>query len=611
MSMKKHILSFFITGISFVLIGVLFNGCAGGAAPREEEGAPVMSDFQEWADANRNGRLEADEEQVLVESVFFLLKEPHDVETPVDEIFDVKHDGFIDMDEVERARFVFFGEQLVKLYEFAPEFAHFVDINQDEIIDDVEIEQVIDYLFYNPEMTRPHEISHPMDESIDRNEDGFIDEEEIKEAAGTLLSIVSILPYEAEGRFLDEPERFPVDSVLAQLADLNNDGFVGPKEQAIMEKGLTKPHQVKTLFDERIDFNGNGKIEQFEIEKAARAGEVPIEEREIEAIPVRTPVDKMFDIDENKMVTEEEIQQVVLYFLQGEHTVKPNNEFDRFFDFNKNKIVEEDELFLARETFFRPHPVDPERKVDKELDANRDGFIDPEEIGIAAGFHPDIGEFPTFDDILEEALFRRESMFAAGEEDGAEPRETDEESTDTSDTETTADTSGDGDAEQDDDASGTEATAATTDTTEEAATTLLQKRLGQLQDKKLAVVGISATSSSIADDTAQGILVFVENAFVNTGAVKVVDRQNIEKIVKEYEFQANELVDEQTAVEIGKLTGSDIIVTGTISYVGKKYYLNIKLISVETAEIIGSSIADSEDSSTFYEMTNEAVLKLF
>ncbi len=600
-------------GLSLLSAVVLIGGCAGGASPREEEGAPVMSSFQEWADANRNGRLEADEEQVLVESVYFLLKEPHDVESPVDEMFDVKRDGFLDMEEIERARFVFFGEQLVKLNEFAPEFAHFVDINQDDIIDDVEIEQVIDYLFYNPDMMRPHEKAHPMDESVDRNEDGFIDEEEIREAAGTLLSIVSIIPYEAEGPFLGEPDRFPVDSVLAQLADLNNDGFVGPRERGIMEEGLTEPHPVRTLFDERIDFNGNGTIERFEIEKAARAGEVPIEEREIKAIPVRTPVDKMFDIDENEMVTEEEIQKVVLYFLQGEHKVKPDNEFDRFFDFNKNKVVEKDELFLARETFFRPHPVDPERNVDKELDKNRDGFIDPEEIGIAAGFHPDIGEFPAFDDIFEEALFRRESMIAARQEQEEAGFQSSDETSGTADGETpSGDTDKSDDTEQEGETAAVEiASADTTEKADASAATLLQKRLGQLQDKKLAVVSISATSSSIEDDTAKGILVFVENAFVNTGAVKVVDRQNIEKIVKEYEFQTNELVDKQTAVEIGKLAGSDIIVTGTISYVGKKYYLNIKLISVETAEIIGSSIADSEDSSKFYEMTNEAVLKLF
>ncbi len=91
----------------------------------------------------------------------------------------------------------------------------------------------------------------------------------------------------------------------------------------------------------------------------------------------------------------------------------------------------------------------------------------------------------------------------------------------------------------------------------------------------------------------------------------MVDRQNITKIVQEYEFQQSDLTDESTAVEIGKLSGADIIVIGSISYVGDNYYLNIKLISVETAEIIGSSIADAKTANEFYEMCNEAVYKLF
>ena len=106
-------------------------------------------------------------------------------------------------------------------------------------------------------------------------------------------------------------------------------------------------------------------------------------------------------------------------------------------------------------------------------------------------------------------------------------------------------------------------------------------------------------------------MVFIENALVNVGKVRVVDRQNIAEIVKEYEFQQSDLTDESSAVEIGKLSGADIIVIGSISYVGETFYLNIKLISVETAEIIGSSIADAVNAREFYEMCNEAVLKLF
>ena len=127
----------------------------------------------------------------------------------------------------------------------------------------------------------------------------------------------------------------------------------------------------------------------------------------------------------------------------------------------------------------------------------------------------------------------------------------------------------------------------------------------------MAVVGLTAQTKKVDSETADGIVVFVENAFVNTGNVRVVDRRNIAKIVEEHQFQLSDITDESTAVQIGKLSGADIIAIGSISYVGKKYYLNIKLISVETGEIIGSSISDVESESDFLDMANTAVYSLF
>ena len=232
-------------------------------------------------------------------------------------------------------------------------------------------------------------------------------------------------------------------------------------------------------------------------------------------------------------------------------------------DFDSNGTVSREELLQGWEMYLRPHPVNPEFRLDGRLDANGNGFVEPQEIGIAAGFTRG-RPIPSFDERLEQLGWREERA--------------------------------------------AETTGTTTETRFESE---VYKKLGMIHDKKLAVVGIKSGTKNVDEETAGGVMVFIENAFVNVGMVRVVDRQNIAKIVEEYEFQQSDLTDESTAVEIGKLSGADIIVIGSINYVGKQYYLNIKLISVETAEIIGSSIDKAEDATGFYEMCNQAVYKLF
>ena len=121
----------------------------------------------------------------------------------------------------------------------------------------------------------------------------------------------------------------------------------------------------------------------------------------------------------------------------------------------------------------------------------------------------------------------------------------------------------------------------------------------RIQGRRIAVVGIDSMTGKISEDTRKGLVLFVENSFVNTGRVKVVDRNSIEKIIEEYNFQAGGLTDEQTAVEIGKLAGAEIIVTGSISAVGSNYYLQLRLIDVETAEVVASSLGEAKIETNF------------
>jgi Ca2+-binding EF-hand superfamily protein/PBP1b-binding outer membrane lipoprotein LpoB len=517
-----------------------------------------------YVDLNENNRLEPLEEGDLVFVVQEMVTSTpgRPVQSPLEAFFDRNRDGYLAFPEIEQARIEFTEAAIARLFEAEPEVArNYIDTDRNNRIDDEEVELVLGRVFADPEFREPHPVRGPLDERLDRNRDGHIDVEEMGDFFHRVVRVAALTWLEAPEQ---RQERWPVRSALDKLTDLNGDGFIEPAENEMAMGALEEPHRVESEFDRRIDFNGNGRIEEIEIIRARRAGNVITEEREplTRSLPVATPVDKLLDLNGDNQVHEEEIQVIIQFLQQPERPIAPGRWWS-LLDFDNNGVVSSEELLTGWEMYLRPHPVNPDFHLDGKLDANSNGFVEPQEIGIAAGFTRG-RPIPTFEERLEQLGWR---------------------------------------AEQDAEAAGT--------SEETRFESEYYKKLGMVQDKKLAVVGINSGTKNVDDETASGVMVFIENAFVNVGKVRVVDRQNIAKIVSEYEFQQSDLTDESTAVEIGKLSGADIIVIGSISYVGKLYYLNIKLISVETGEIIGSSIDKAEDAAGFYEMCNQAVYKLF
>ena len=61
---------------------------------------------------------------------------------------------------------------------------------------------------------------------------------------------------------------------------------------------------------------------------------------------------------------------------------------------------------------------------------------------------------------------------------------------------------------------------------------------------------------------------------------QVVERNNMDKILKEQKFQHSGCTDSECAVEIGQLLNSDFIVIGSVNKFGKTYALDARLIDV-------------------------------
>jgi hypothetical protein len=84
----------------------------------------------------------------------------------------------------------------------------------------------------------------------------------------------------------------------------------------------------------------------------------------------------------------------------------------------------------------------------------------------------------------------------------------------------------------------------------------------------------------------------VRREIVMSGKYKVIDRGNMEKILGEQKLQMSGCVTGECIVEAGQLLGVGKLISGTVSMVGKTYYLTLSLISVRTGEI--ENVADDK-----------------
>jgi curli biogenesis system outer membrane secretion channel CsgG len=103
----------------------------------------------------------------------------------------------------------------------------------------------------------------------------------------------------------------------------------------------------------------------------------------------------------------------------------------------------------------------------------------------------------------------------------------------------------------------------------------------------IAVNGLDARGVT-ADEVAT-LTDVLRTELLNTGKYKVMERTQMEAILKEQGFQSSGACsDQQCMVEMGQLLGAEQLVAGSIGKVGKAYSINVRIISIRTGEILNN-----------------------
>ena len=114
----------------------------------------------------------------------------------------------------------------------------------------------------------------------------------------------------------------------------------------------------------------------------------------------------------------------------------------------------------------------------------------------------------------------------------------------------------------------------------------------------VALLNFSSTSQSFSEH----VLEELSGALVNSGKLTVVDRDKLELIRQEEQFQLSGEVSDESAINIGRKLGAQMIVTGSLRTTGSGYRFRVTTLSVETAAVktYSSSVIHEKDKDTVF-----------
>lgn len=90
----------------------------------------------------------------------------------------------------------------------------------------------------------------------------------------------------------------------------------------------------------------------------------------------------------------------------------------------------------------------------------------------------------------------------------------------------------------------------------------------------------------------------------NSGVFRVMERSQMDRIMKEQGLQASGICDgNECAVEVGKVLGIDRIIVGSVGKIGSLFIINVRMVDVTSGEIL-ASVRRTQDWEMKYVLTN-------
>ncbi len=109
------------------------------------------------------------------------------------------------------------------------------------------------------------------------------------------------------------------------------------------------------------------------------------------------------------------------------------------------------------------------------------------------------------------------------------------------------------------------------------------------ENTPLAVLNIHSNNAALADEAEYlterlTLTIYQSDGFSNQ--FRLIERANMEDILQEQELQLSGAVDPETVITVGSLLGAELLVSGTLFETSENYELFLRLLRVETGEVL-------------------------
>ena len=109
---------------------------------------------------------------------------------------------------------------------------------------------------------------------------------------------------------------------------------------------------------------------------------------------------------------------------------------------------------------------------------------------------------------------------------------------------------------------------------------------------RLAIAILDFKGVSVSEQDAQILTTRLGTYLVQTSLYRVIEREEVQQILVEQDFQLTGCTTDECAVEIGQLIGARQMLAGTFGKLGSTYTIDMRIIDVETGSILRSTSFD-------------------